>query len=189
MRYLSEGTPGLEDVAKVAASLAHNVQHLRTEKMNRMEPSADRSLPEDVDPELWFEREDGHRLYLLGNPHTFPGRMYAYNATTGNRIMVSKEEIAIAPSATRYWVLGYIAGNEPGPPLGDDGFPIDDPRDPRYETWSRTTARFSETGYWWGWAWEYDEPRPPCTRCGAELLPSDFHDPPCAVCPDQTSDD
>ena len=173
--------------------IAHDARRMlstvRIEKINTMEPNnADQALPEDVDPELWFERDDGHRLYLLGNPHTFPGRMYAYNATTGNRIMVSKEEIATAPSATRYWVLGYISGNEPGPPLGDDGVPID-PEDPLYETWSRAVRRFSETGYWWGWAWDHPDGQRNCTRCGAELLPSDFHDPPCGTCPDQSSDD
>lgn len=100
-------------------------------------------LPPDVDPELWFDTEQCGRHYLLdGNPHTFPGRMYAYCAERGIRTRVSKGEISDCSAQTRYFVRGFLSGNEPAPPESDS------PTAPAPLAWSDAVARFRDTGYW-----------------------------------------
>lgn len=100
-------------------------------------------LPPDVDPELWFDTEQCGRHYLLdGNPHTSPGRMYAYCAERGIRTRVSKGEISDCSAQTRYFVRGFLSGNEPAPPESDS------PTEPAALAWNDVVARFRDTGYW-----------------------------------------
>ena len=131
--------------------------------MGRMNTPPDPELPGFVDPNLWFESDAG-RLYLhADNPHTFPGRMLAYHPSHGPTICVSKKEVLESCSEqTRYFVLGFVSGNEPGPPPGPDGYPVD-PGDPLYDRWSTARREYHETGV-------YHEPRN-CERCGADLDP------------------
>ncbi|WFE36208.1 hypothetical protein [Micromonospora sp. WMMD975] len=78
-------------------------------------------LPPDVDPHLWFDTERCGRHYLLdGNPHTFAGRMLAYCAERGIRTAVSRGEIGACSEQTRYFVRGFLSGNEPAPPESGD---------------------------------------------------------------------
>ena len=121
----------------------------------------DPELPEYVDPNLWFDSDAGRMYLLADNPQTFPGRMLAYRPTHGDTICVSKNEILESCSEqTRYFVLGYLSGNEPGPPAGHDGHPVD-LGDPLYDRWSAARREYHQTGV-------YYEPRN-CERCGAEL--------------------
>ncbi|WP_019030845.1 hypothetical protein [Salinispora arenicola] len=98
-------------------------------------------LPPDVDPDLWFDTEQCGRHYLVdGNPHTFPGRMDAYCAERGIRTRVSKGEISDCSEQTRYFVRGFLSGNEPAPPQSDS--------EPGSSAWSDAVVRFRDTGYW-----------------------------------------
>ncbi|HLL68773.1 MAG TPA: hypothetical protein VK453_24110 [Micromonosporaceae bacterium] len=100
-------------------------------------------VPPDVDPDLWFDTEHCGRHYLLdGNSHTFRGRMLAYCAERGIHTRVSKGEISDCSEQTRYFVRGFLSGNEPAPPESDSGI------DPAYLAWSDAAARFRDTGYW-----------------------------------------
>ncbi|XVV17713.1 hypothetical protein ACQP2X_28685 [Actinoplanes sp. CA-131856] len=96
-------------------------------------------LPPDVDPDLWFDTACGRHYLLDGNPHTFPGRMDAYCAERGIRTRVSKAEIVDCSEQTRYFVRGFLSGNEPAPP---DAKSVTDP------AWNDATTRFRETGRW-----------------------------------------
>ena len=49
-------------------------------------------LPPDVDPELWIEVEDAVRCYLVGNAHTFKGRMVMNSPANDLCLAVSKNE-------------------------------------------------------------------------------------------------
>jgi hypothetical protein len=105
-------------------------------------------LPSDVDPLLWFENSRCGRHYLVaGNPHTFPGRMYAYCVHEGIYTRVSLREMESCSEQTRYFVRGYLSGSEPPPPHEDDGSPVADD-DPQWRTWRAATERFRETGEW-----------------------------------------
>ncbi|ROP28285.1 hypothetical protein EDD30_1026 [Couchioplanes caeruleus] len=100
-------------------------------------------LPPDVDPGLWFDTEQCGRHYLVdGNAHTFPGRMLAYCAERGIRTRVSKGEIGDCSEQTRYFVRGFLSGNEPAPPESDSG------TEAAFLAWSDTAVRFRDTGYW-----------------------------------------
>jgi hypothetical protein len=99
-------------------------------------------LPPDVDPDLWFDTQCGRHYLLDGNAHTFPGRMLAYCAERGIRTRVSKGEIGDCSEQSRYFVRGFLSGNEPAPPDSNDGI------EPAYLAWSDAAARFRDTGYW-----------------------------------------
>ncbi|MFI6322487.1 hypothetical protein ACIBG8_33465 [Nonomuraea sp. NPDC050556] len=124
-------------------------------------------LPSDVDPALWFESAPCGRHYLVeGNPHTFPGRMYAYCVLEGIYTRVSKQDIEVCSRETEYFVRGYLSGDEP------------DPRDPPTARWQRSIELFRQTGFW------RDDPGP-CELCGATLLHSEApaEGQPCTQCP------
>lgn len=100
-------------------------------------------LPPDVDPNLWFDTERCGRHYLLdGNPHTFAGRMFAYCAERGIRTQVSKGEIGDCSEQTRYFVRGFLSGNELPPPVSGGG------TEPAHLAWREAAAHFRNTGYW-----------------------------------------
>lgn len=127
-------------------------------------------LPADVDPALWFESAPCGRHYLVeGNPHTFPGRMYAYCVQEGIYTRVSKRDIEMCSRETEYFVRGYLSGAEPDPPLTDDSPTI---------RWQKSIELFRETGFW------RSEPDS-CELCGAALLHSEAppEGEPCSQCP------
>ena len=80
-----------------------------------------------LDEDLWFVGSCGGRDFLVGNPHTFTGRMRAWCPTKQVGYNVSLKEIDDLGTATRYYIKGYLAGNEPDPPIGEDG--AEDPDD------------------------------------------------------------
>lgn len=82
-----------------------------------------------LDPVLWFTT--GHcegRHYLLGNPHTFPGRLSAWCPSMRRGFSVSKSEIAECSNETTYFVKGFLSGQEAGAPSDEAGdlLPPDD---------------------------------------------------------------
>jgi hypothetical protein len=139
--------------------------------------NTDPPLPADVDARLWFLMAgcEGRHYLVDGNPHTFHGRMYFYCPPQNVYTRVSKSEIAECSDETKYFIRGFLSGNEPPPPRDDDQDLLDD-GDPRFGQWRKAVDVFRDTGYWWSG----DTRR--CETCGSELLPSGPCDPPCLEC-------
>jgi hypothetical protein len=116
--------------------------------------------PPPIDERLWFEAPCGGRDFVVGNGHTFIGRLAAwcphdqvgYNVTLGAMEAMSDE--------CRYFVAGFLAGSEPGYPTDDEG----ESDEADLVAWRSATRRFRRTGSWYGrWG--------TCEVCGCVLLP------------------
>ena len=118
------------------------------------------------DPRLWFDAPCGGRDFLLqGQGHTFRGRMSAWCPDKQVSYNISLDEMGAMSDEARYFVLGFLSGNEPGPPTDEDG--DSDPAD--LQAWRSATARFRRTGQWYGrWG--------TCRTCGCVLLPDTAED-------------
>jgi hypothetical protein len=69
--------------------------------------------------------------------------MPAYCPTRGVSFRVSVSEMPDdLPTATRYWIQGFIEGNMPRQP------DIDDDDDPEMLRWKSKVERYFETGTW-----------------------------------------
>lgn len=94
----------------------------------------------EFDESLWItmgERCRG-RHFILGNAHTFPGRILAWCPTKGRSFFVSKNEMeSISPTAA-VWISGFLSGSEPHAPENDDERPA----------WEAKRRTFHETGTW-----------------------------------------
>jgi len=103
----------------------------------------------EFDPHLWFTYGDccPGRHYLLHAAHTVPGRMRAWCPTERVVFSLSKPAIDDCSPEARYWIMGFLAGNEPDAPRDDDGdyLPADDPR---YRRWQAAIREFGRTGVW-----------------------------------------
>ena len=122
-----------------------------------------RSRSRPVDERLWFDASCGGRDFLVGNAHTFTGRMTAWCPRKGVTYNVSRSELETMAEETRYFVAGFLAGNEPRYP-DDDGTGEAD-----LTAWAAATARFRRTGLWYGrWG--------TCAECGCVLLPDSAGD-------------
>lgn len=109
--------------------------------------AAKRSTGPDFDRALWFEHRGCRgRHYLLGNPHTVPGRMLAWCPREQHSLFVARTDIGRMSRAARYWIEGYLHGSEPAPPPGPDGPP--EFGSPAYRRWQRQTAQFRAHGTW-----------------------------------------
>jgi hypothetical protein len=86
--------------------------------------------------------------------------MRAWCPTDDVRYLVSLSEMGDMSSASRYFVRGFLSGNEVGPPADDDGETA--PAD--LAAWIAATRRFRQTGSWFG-RWRT------CRECGCVLLP------------------
>jgi hypothetical protein len=115
----------------------------------------------EPDPLLWFEAQCGGRDLLTGNGGTFPGRMSAWCPARQVSYNVSRTEMGQMSDQARYYVAGFLAGNQPGPPPSDPDADID-PGD--LTAWQAATGRFHRTGQWLG-RWRT------CQTCGRVLLP------------------
>lgn len=74
-------------------------------------PAQDSQAP--VDERLWFEAPCGRRDVIVGNGHTYPGRMAAWCPHGGVGYNVSYGEMGAMSDESRYFVAGFLAGNEP----------------------------------------------------------------------------
>jgi len=125
------------------------------------------SLPSTTDEKLWFTMHDDDPekkyFFCVTNPHTFWGRMYAWDVDANHGFCVSKYEIASCSPEASYFIKGFLAGNEPGEPLDPEGdvYPGDHPL---YQRWSQARGLFSITGTW--------ADGRVCEKCGQEMLPS-----------------
>jgi hypothetical protein len=101
----------------------------------------------ELDRALWFEHLGCRgRHYLIGNPHTVPGRMFAWCPRECCSVFVSRADIGRMSRAARYWIEGFLHGNEPAPPSGPDGPPDFSSRD--YRSWRLDAEQFRSTGEW-----------------------------------------
>ena len=119
-------------------------------------------IPKDIDKALWVELfgcEFG-RHYLGYNPHTFHGRISAWCPKDGQWHKISKSEIANCSNEAKYWISGYLCGNEPSPPS-----PFVGDHDPDFRLWQSSILHFHKSGYW------NSETRK-CAECGCVLMNS-----------------
>lgn len=118
--------------------------------------------PPEIDERLWFEASCGGRDFLVGNGHTFVGRMAAWCPHERVGYNVSLGEMGEMPDATRYWVAGYLSGSEPDYPYVENEDGELDEAD--MAAWEAALRRFRRTGEWYGrWG--------TCQVCGCVLLP------------------
>ena len=116
----------------------------------------------EPDPLLWFEAPCGGRDLLAGNGGTYPGRMAAWCPAKKVSYNVSLAEMGQMSQQARYYVAGFLAGNQPGPPPPPDPDTDIDPGD--LTAWKAAAGRFRRTGLWLG-RWRT------CHTCGRVLLP------------------
>lgn len=119
---------------------------------------------------------EGRHYLVDGNPHTFHGRMYFYCPPQNVYTRISKSEIGECSDETRYFLRGFLSGNEPPPPRDEDNELLDND-DPQFAQWRTAVEMFRQTGYW-----RSGETRQ-CEICGNDLLPSEPGEPPCLNCP------
>ncbi|HWO22668.1 MAG TPA: hypothetical protein VNO30_28105 [Kofleriaceae bacterium] len=129
------------------------------------EASVDRGGGPELDPDLWFVTAHCEgRHYVLGNGHTFRGRIHAWCPAKQLGFRVSKSDITECSRETAYYVRGLLAGQEPAAPVDDEGDLLP-PDDPEYRAWVHATKLFGQTGSW-------NERVRLCEVCGARLWPS-----------------
>lgn len=110
------------------------------------------------DKSLWFMHLGCvGRHYLLGNPHTVPGRMWAWCPKEGCTHFISLSDVGRSSRAAAYWMAGFLHGNEPEPPAGSDGPP--DYGSAEYRSWQAKARRFRKAGLW-----PRQRPVPPAQR-------------------------
>jgi hypothetical protein len=127
----------------------------------RWEKLSDRHVDKPIDERLWFEAPCGGRDFLLeGGTHTFRGRMSAWCPDKEVSYRISLNEMGQMSEEARYFIRGYLSGNEPNWPEDDEGnIDSDD-----LVAWQEATRRFRQTGSWYGrWG--------TCGICGCVLLP------------------
>jgi hypothetical protein len=115
---------------------------------------------EPIDERLWFEGTCGNRDFIIGNGHTFVGRIAAWCPTKSISYRISLGEIGDMSEESRWYLRGFLAGVEPGWPVDADG----DTDEADLRAWRAATRRFRSTGSWYGrWG--------TCDVCGCVLLP------------------
>lgn len=128
---------------------------LRWERLPALEPP-------EIDERLWFESTCGGRDFLVGNGHTFVGRMAAWCPEKKVGYNVSLGEMGAMSDECRYWIAGFLTGNEPDYPYSEDDDRDVDEVD--MTAWEAALSRFRRTGLWNG-RWNT------CDVCGCVLLP------------------
>jgi hypothetical protein len=104
-------------------------------------------LPPEADPARWFHHLGCRgRHYVLGNPHTVPGRLWAWCPREACSIFVSLADMGTMSAACRHWVAGYLHGCEPEPPRDEDGMPAYGTA--AHAAHRRRLAVFHRTGRW-----------------------------------------
>jgi hypothetical protein len=100
------------------------------------------------DEKLWFTMgshcEGKH--YLLGNPHTFVGRMLAWCSQKEVSFFVSKSAIDECSVEAKYWIEGFLKGNEPEPPTNENSDMDFESED--YKNWLEKIEEFRQIGVW-----------------------------------------
>jgi hypothetical protein len=134
-------------------------------------------IPSHIDRKLWVIVPgccDNKRHYLGYNPHTFHGRISVWCPLLNRWTNISKMNISRQSEQSRYWIAGYLNGNEPECPLGADGLPVEMDSD-EFLLWKRSIYLFTTTGYW-------NAGTRHCSRCRTQLLHSSLRDDVCPAC-------
>ena len=71
-------------------------------------------------------------------------------------------------SESKYWIKGFLKGNQPNPPSDNNGEV--DFESKEYQTWQKAIGLFDNTGYWWSGDKRF------CDNCNEELLDSEPED-------------
>jgi hypothetical protein len=100
--------------------------------------------------QLWVDTADFGRCRLLGNAHTFRGRIAAWSETLGAEVTISRSDVRDATPDGWAWIDGFLAGNEPAfheflgiNARAADALPDGDPGWIRYQ---QALAHFRSTG-------------------------------------------
>jgi hypothetical protein len=102
----------------------------------------------DFDENLWFMHEGCEgKHFLIGNPHTYPGRMWAWCPKDERTFFVSKGAMGEMSEAAKYWVMGFLAGNQPEPPRDGEDNEVDF-KGVAYREWLKNIEVFERTGIW-----------------------------------------
>jgi len=95
---------------------------------------------------FWVITTSVGKVWLLGNPHTFPGRMHV-RALNGDLLSISLSDISSFGPGAAEWVDGYLAGAEPEVSITwaarADARRLE-------EGLARVRANFRRTGVWLG---------------------------------------
>jgi len=103
----------------------------------------------EIDEKLWFTMKKhcaAEKHYLIGNPHTFRGRMLGWCPQKKTSFFVSKAEMEECSTETQYWISGFLSGNEPEPPANSERDV--DFESAEYKDWLNKIKKFRETGLW-----------------------------------------
>jgi len=105
-------------------------------------------LPAEIDRRLRIRaRHCDAPHYLVGNPHTFRGRISAWCVSACREITISKSDVIDPSAEAQIWIDGFLRGNEGPPPILDDCTPGEVVE--RVEAdWYERRQRFRETGVW-----------------------------------------
>jgi hypothetical protein len=102
----------------------------------------------EYDVKLWVELD--HCLgqhFILGNPHTFKGRIDVYCPSKNIDFCLSISEIQQMSVESEYWIKGYLRGNEPDPPEEyDEESTVEYFQSSRYKRWEEIVQNFRRTG-------------------------------------------
>ena len=109
---------------------------------------AKRTQPK-TEPRLWVTMKRGctGKHFLLWASHTFPGRFSAWCPVKKRTANCSLGDVHRCSTEATWWLRGFLAGNEPEPPRGEDAAFLDS-TDPKSKAWERTARRFKKTGSW-----------------------------------------
>jgi hypothetical protein len=108
-----------------------------------------RSARPKVNPKLWFTMDPSctGKHFLLCASHTFPGRFTAWCPLKKRSTNCSLSDVKDASKEARYWLKGFLAGNEPPPPRGESGYSLE-ASSPEFKDWEKRARRFQKTGVW-----------------------------------------
>jgi hypothetical protein len=108
-------------------------------------------MPGETHPDLWVEVASyPGRLFIMGNPHTFTGRITGWSFDRDESFYFSKGDVTDASDAARWWLDGYLHGSEPE---FEQFFALDpstlgeiDDDDARWAEWRAALQEFRATG-------------------------------------------
>lgn len=111
-------------------------------------PEESKHWPFVYHPEVWyiedFQQCKGVKHYIVGNPHTFHGRMLVWCPIQDSFLCRSLSEMKNLTEAGKIWVDGFLCGNEPSYPYNKKN-----ELNPRREVAHyKKLLKFRRTGYW-----------------------------------------
>ena len=102
------------------------------------------SLPVFKESQWFTYKGCSGRHFILGNPHTFRGRMMGWCPLKERSFFFSKSEVEEDSSEAAAWIEGFLAGNEPPPPRNGKGDV--DFESAEYLAWAERAAEFRASG-------------------------------------------